>query len=489
MPQPPRSIVASFAAYLSSLYHERKDDNDEQHKANNNVVVAPLSKIASSLRVPIFTFHPTFCENAQRRMFEKSLSQQDEDDEDEDKEDEEQSETAAGDKHVKVDEASAKPAFPNFSRHGKNALLPKFLTEDVYRQLCNLKTVNGVTLEDLMRAGTALPWGAKPPRGLAGIYAGDADSYRVFEPLLAPLIKYHHFRQRQQRKTKPKHARLQRHQSNLNPQYLLSQRLDPDGEYILYTRMRLARSIEGFRFAPCMSRRERRQIEDLLKDCVKDWKRLAPSGSYKSVMEMSNSQIDDLVQRRLLFPNPDEFALSAGFGRDWPDGRGVYYDDWADTPSIIIWCNAQDHIWVISNAKGGDVQGVFAKLSQAVWSLETSLKQRQHSFIEDRRWGFLNTSPDNIGTALRASVYLKLPRLSRKPGFFDLIRRLRLEVRSDYSQTDHRTNGIYDIANTESLGKTEVDLINIMIHGVGVLIDLEKRLESGEDVNLDEVAV
>jgi hypothetical protein len=32
-----------------------------------------------------------------------------------------------------------------------------------------------------------------------------------------------------------------------------------------------------------------------------------------------------------------------------------------------------------------------------------------------------------------------------------------------------------------------VQLINTMINGVGRLIDLEKRLERGEKVNLDEV--
>jgi hypothetical protein len=37
-----------------------------------------------------------------------------------------------------------------------------------------------------------------------------------------------------------------------------------------------------------------------------------------------------------------------------------------------------------------------------------------------------------------------------------------------------------------SSGKTEVELINIMIKGVAKLIALEKRLENGEEVNLDE---
>lgn len=99
------------------------------------------------------------------------------------------------------------------------------------------------------------------------------------------------------------------------------------------------------------------------------------------------------------------------------------------------------------------MQHVFWQLSKAVWALETSLQARGHKFIEDPRLGFLNASPANIGTALRASVYVKLVLLGRQPGFEDLVRRLHLIPRSDYPLTDKRYTGIFDIANAESLGK------------------------------------
>jgi creatine kinase len=100
--------------------------------------------------------------------------------------------------------------------------------------------------------------------------------------------------------------------------------------------------------------------------------------------------------------------------------------------------------------------------------------------------GFLNASPANIGTALRASVYVKLVLLGQQPGFEALVRRLRLIPRSDYPQNDKRYTGIFDIANAEALGKTEVEVINVMIRGVAKLIELEKRLEKGEDLELEK---
>lgn len=204
----------------------------------------------------------------------------------------------------------------------------------------------GVTLEDTIRAGIALPFGANPTRGIAGVYAGDAESYQTFRPLFDPLIVERHHVDAQRKYTRDKRQAtrgqktLQRHRTNLNPQFLLQQRLDPEGEYVLYTRMRLARSLDGFRFSPCITRAERRKIEKIVRDCCQDWN----EGSYMPVMEMSNEMHDDLIQRRILFPDPDELALSAGTHRDWPDSRGIYCNTWDELPSVSLWVNFEDHV-------------------------------------------------------------------------------------------------------------------------------------------------
>jgi creatine kinase len=367
------------------------------------------------------------------------------------------------DQHKIIDEGV--DSFPNFSRYGSRSLLKKFLTRAVYEELKDRTTIHGVTLEDIIRGGVSLPYGADPPHGKAGIYAGDAESYQVFSKLLLPvIIATHH------KATPPSRVRsLQRFQTNLNPGGLVTQRLDENGSYILYTRMRLARSLRGFRFAPCITRAERRYIERLFMECVQDLQKEYPDGKYVSIMDMTNQQHSDLVRRQLLFPNPDEYKISAGLGRDWPDARGVYLDTWSidtNTPNLIVWCNNKDHISIISNTKGGDVQGVFQRLSHAAQTLESSLRRRGHSFAEDSRLGYLNTSPADIGPALRASVCIKLVRLGRHKGFEELLQRLGLEARSPayYSRvaatTGERYTGIFDIGNAESTYTTRFPWIH-----------------------------
>jgi creatine kinase len=397
---------------------------------------------------------------------------------------------------TRCDEA-VDPSYPDLSRFGKGSYLKRYLTPEIFKQLQNKKTACGVTLEDLIRSGVSLPWGARPIRG-CGIYAGDAESYQVFAPLLVPILEdYHHFRQvPHPNKSNVSQARgrpnplLRRQVTNLNPGYVLQQKLDPEGQYILHTRMRVARSIQGFAFSPVISRKDRRELERLFQDCVQDWnttndkeeeeKKEKDSnnnnmgGKYMRVMDMTNEQHDDLIQRHIHFHDQDEYSLSAGLGRDWPDSRGIFLDDVED-PELMIWLNAEDHLRVITMSKGGDLLGVFTRLSKALTALEASLQKRGHGFCMDPHLGFLNTSPENLGTALRASVFVKLPRLGQQPGFDDLLDRLRLEKSSRFKES--RYTGIFDIANAERLGQSAVRLMNTMINGVGRLIALEKKLE------------
>mmetsp|Transcript_43330 Transcript_43330/g.48503 ORF Transcript_43330/g.48503 Transcript_43330/m.48503 type:complete len:611 (-) Transcript_43330:2282-4114(-) len=474
------------------------------------------------------------------------------------------------------------PSYPDFSRFGSRSYLRRYLTPEVYASLKGKKTKNNVTLEDIIRSGLSLPIGAAPPRGI-GVYAGDEESYNVFSELLVPLIEdYHHYHFVETKSSTStstsnnnlngkdendnrlnnsnnnndnntvvdplapattmvsssssvaapnrRITKLRRQFTNLNPNYVLQQKLDPTGDYILKTRMRVARSIKGFPFSPVISREQRRELEQLFKDCVdEDWNNISNNdideeggddddeifknynnngglrgGTYLRVMDTTNDQHDDLITRHILFHDPDELNISASIGRDWPDGRGIYLSgdnvngnnaihsadkNRNDNPGLVMWLNQEDHLRIIATSNSGDLSAVFTRLSRALTQVEQSLHKRGHAFCIHPRYGFVNTSPENLGTALRASVFIKLYRLGQLPGFDELLVRLHLESSSRFKekQSSGTYTGIFDIANSERLGQSEVQLIDTMISGVGRLIELEKRLEQGETIDLNEV--
>ena len=56
--------------------------------------------------------------------------------------------------------------------------------------------------------------------------------------------------------------------------------------------------------------------------------------------------------------------------------------------------------------RGSDIKGVFERLSRACATMEKKIK-----FAHNDHLGYITSCPTNLGTALRASVHIKLPKL------------------------------------------------------------------------------
>jgi len=80
---------------------------------------------------------------------------------------------------------------------------------------------------------------------------------------------------------------------------------------------------------------------------------------------------------------------------------------------------------------------------------------------------------------------VRLPRVSAKPGFRPLCKRLRLLALSAAEFGD----GLWTVSNADRLGSSEVAQVDAVIKGVQQLVALEMRLDAGEEVNLDDVSV
>jgi len=66
--------------------------------------------------------------------------------------------------------------------------------------------------------------------------------------------------------------------------------------------------------------------------------------------------------------------------------------------------------------KGCDIGSVFDRLARACNHIEKTVK-----FAHDDHLGYITSCPTNLGTALRASVHIKLPKLGEKKEIFEEI--------------------------------------------------------------------
>ncbi|TNN47378.1 Creatine kinase S-type, mitochondrial [Liparis tanakae] len=116
--------------------------------------------------------------------------------------------------------------------------------------------------------------------------------------------------------------------------------------------------------------------------------------------------------------------------------------------------------------------------------VEDLIQERGWEFMWNDRLGYVLTCPSNLGTGLRAGVHIRLPILSRDPRFKKILDNLRLQKRGTGGVDTASTGDTVDVSNLDRLGKSEVELVQLVVDGVNYLIDCEKRLEKGQDIKI-----
>ena len=331
-------------------------------------------------------------------------------------------------------------------------LVKKYLTPEIHLALQDKVAKCGFSIEDITRSGF------ENADGNIGIYAGDEDCYHQFSALFDPIIQdYHHYQVHET------------HSRNLDDSNLESlPNLDPENNRILSTRIRVGRNLEGYALPPAISKEARQEVEvHIITALAKlDGEH---RGHYYPLYEMTESIRDQLVEDHFLFKKGDRFLESAGVNRDWPDNRGIFH---SDDKHFLVWVNEEDQLRIISMQKGGDIAQVFKRLITGIQALEKEIP-----FQFDPHLGYISSCPTNLGTALRASVHVKLPLLSQSNDFKKICADLELSIRGVHGEHSVSIDGIWDISNKRRLGLTEVDCALTLYNGVKKLIQLEIELE------------
>jgi len=365
---------------------------------------------------------------------------------------------------MKMKYASAEE-FPDLSKHNNH--MAKVLTPAMYESLRSKQTPSGFTLDDVIQTGVDNP--GHPFIMTVGCVAGDEETYEVFKELLDPVIEDRH----------GGYKPSDKHKTDLNPANLKGgDDLDPN--YVLSSRVRTGRSIRGISLPPHCSRGERRAVEKLSIEALAalsgDLK-----GKYYALKDMTEAEQQQLIDDHFLFDKPvSPLLLASGMGRDWPDARGIWHND---NKTFLVWVNEEDHLRVISMEKGGNMKEVFNRFCTGLTKIENLLKERGHAMMWNEHLGYVLTCPSNLGTGLRAGVHVKLPNLSKNAKFEEILKRLRLQKRGTGGVDTAAVGGTFDISNADRLGFSEVELVQMVVDGVKLMVEMEKKLEKGGSID------
>ncbi|CAH2003717.1 unnamed protein product [Acanthoscelides obtectus] len=196
-------------------------------------------------------------------------------------------------------------------------------------------------------------------------------------------------------------------------------------------------------------------------------------GTFYPLTGMSKDTQQKLIDDHFLFKEGDRFLQAANACRFWPTGRGIYHND---AKTFLVWCNEEDHLRIISMQMGGDLGAVFRRLVTGVNDIECSFSSNSILFFFFRL-GFLTFCPTNLGTTVRASVHIKVPKLAaNKAKLEEVASKYNLQVRGTRGEHTEAEGGIYDISNKRRMGLTEFDAVKEMYDGIQELIKIEKEL-------------
>lgn len=333
---------------------------------------------------------------------------------------------------------------------------------ELYAKYANVKTPMGFTFDQAIQAGLDAPHLG------VGITAGEAAAYQSYKDIMDIVIEgWHGY--------KPTDS----HSSDMDWTHL---KMTPAqaakfDKHVVSTRIRAGRSIDSLALPPATNRYQRRQVEKLLTEALSQMPGDL-AGKYYPLGGMTKQEEADLQNAGFLFqkPTPNNVLANCGAARDWPDARGIFHNA---NKTFLVWVNEEDHMRCIAMQDGGNVKEVFARFATAIGSIEKTLNKNGYKYSYDNHLGYITTCPSNVGTGLRASVMLKLPKLYKKMGVHaleEMVDKMGLQARGGRGEhSPPGPNGEFDISNKGRIGASEVELVQRMIDGVDKLIDMEEN--------------
>jgi protein arginine kinase len=228
------------------------------------------------------------------------------------------------------------------------------------------------------------------------------------------------------------------------------------------SRIRLARNVSGFNFFTKL-----RSESDAVFIIESVKKVLDKCGDYELIRlkDLSLNECNALLERHIiskeLVENKDISAVLVS----------------ADE-HVLVMVNEEDHIRAQCIFDGFDLFKPYFEIKKIDDVLLSEIDIAYSS-----KYGFITSSPANLGTAMRASVMMFLPALERNQDI-ELIKKEAksqgFTVRGLYGEGSGTFGSFYQISNQNSLGKNEKEILDGVYEYVTTICEME--LSAREDI-------
>jgi protein arginine kinase len=236
----------------------------------------------------------------------------------------------------------------------------------------------------------------------------------------------------------------------------------PEAEIAICTRVRLARNLQGFPFAPCLDDEPSRQLYDFIAQ------RLRQGGLPENVALVDLESVDELERTVLVERHLISRDLAAS---KRPAGVAVDAEE-----SVALMVNEEDHLRIQVFAGGLQTEAAWRRAER----LDDALLQRL-PIAWSEEFGFLTSCPTNTGTGLRLSVMLHLPGLVWSDDIdkvTNTAQKIHLAVRGLYGEGSRALGDFYQVSNQVTLGRDEEQIQNDVLLAVGRIVQWEREVRT-----------
>lgn len=238
------------------------------------------------------------------------------------------------------------------------------------------------------------------------------------------------------------------------------------------TRIRLSRNIPGFRF-DIKSKEEMQALQNKIKESIYQ---IGYGLHFFSLKDMDDITKMSLVEKNLISP---EFALNKN-----ETGSILINDE----ENICIMIGNQDHLEIQVFNCGLDLENTLNLAIEIDQKIEEVL-----GYVTSKKYGYLTTCPNKVGTGLRASVMVHLPALSKTKNtkkVLEAIYNFGIQIRGVYGENTESTGDMYQFSNQQTLGMTEQEIIQNLKVIVEKIIKQERQARKilvKDDIALEDL--
>lgn len=223
------------------------------------------------------------------------------------------------------------------------------------------------------------------------------------------------------------------------------------------TRIRFARNFNDFKFN-LNNKEEIEQLENVIKNNLYQ---IGYGLKFLKLKNMDDITKMSLVEKHLLSPN---FVLKRN-----ETGSILINDE----ENICIMIGEEDHLRIQVFNCGLDLDNT----SNLAIELDEKIGETI-GYAINKKYGYLTSCPNNLGTGLKASVMVHLPALSKTKNtqrILDAINNFGINIRGIYGESTEGTGDMYQLSNQQTLGISEKEIVKNLNIIVEKIIDQERQ--------------